>query len=309
VVFLTAFATLPKRLIFLTKLFRKLCLSACLAAAAVCHAADSAPPAPVNATAASATVKLPGWQVLEFEQKAFWAVASSRLEVRSLAEDPRLWELDVLNSVVDNSEQITVRFEPGSGRAISRTRLSRGQDQRMKTYQYGADSVLRERRVPGSDANAPPQQWPVAKSEAVPYPRAADGAVPVVTSPYVLVLLAQDLQAQGENKSLEVMVNTDLNFYRVRLNSGTGGPIDVDYQKNGGARVNGKIETSAVVLSATPAGTPKEGADFSLFGLQGDVILLFDRSSGLPVQVRGTAPRIGDTAINLKAVTLRESTQ
>ena len=45
--------------------------------------------------------------------------------------------------------------------------------------------------------------------------------------------------------------------------------------------------------------------DFSLLGLQGEIILLFDRNSGLPLQIRGEAPRIGSTEINLKSATLR----
>jgi hypothetical protein len=35
--------------------------------------------------------------------------------------------------------------------------------------------------------------------------------------------------------------------------------------------------------------------------------LFFDRKSGLPVQVRGLAPRIGTTDINLKSVTMRQA--
>ena len=48
--------------------------------------------------------------------------------------------------------------------------------------------------------------------------------------------------------------------------------------------------------------------DFRLLGLNGEIILFFDRVTGLPLQIRGQAPRIGATEINLKSVTLREST-
>jgi hypothetical protein len=253
--------------------------------------------------------KLPNWQVLEFEVRAFWAVANSRLELRLAPDQPQLWELDVLNSVVENAEQIEMRFEPATGRVVSLSRVSRGKGQRLKTYEYKPDYVLRERRNPGTDPSLPQNQWPVSNSRHVPYPAMGDKPLPTVSSAYILVLLAERLQAQGENQSQDVLVHTDLNFYRVRMTSGNGGPIDVDYQKNGGDYVKARLETSAVALHVTPVGTQQEGPDFSLFGMQGDIILLFDRSSGLPLQVRGTAPRIGDTAINLKAVTLRESAQ
>jgi hypothetical protein len=200
-----------------------------------------------------------------------------------------------------------VRFDPATGRTLTRSRLSRGKDQRLKSYQYQTDAIVRERQNPGADTSMPPDEWPVTYSGKVSYPAAAGDAV--VTEPYLLVLLAQRLQAQGPDKSMEVIVHTDLNFYRVRLTSGNGIPINVDYDVTGQGAVRGQRETLAVALQVTPQGTPAEDPDFSLLGLQGDIIVFFDRSSGLPLQIRGIAPRIGATAINLKSVTMRELRQ
>jgi hypothetical protein len=259
----------------------------------------------VSRAADNGAPPLPPWQVLEFEEKAFWATARSRLEIIPAADNKDLWELDVLSSVVDNSEQIVVRFDPATGRAVTRSRLSRGKEQRFKSWQYDANFILRERRNPGSDTRAPPQEWPISNSGQVPYPAAAKDTV--LTEPYLLILLAQRLQAQGPDKSMDVLVQTDLNFYRVRLSSGNGIPINVNYTVTGQGAVSGQRETLAVALQVTPEGTLAEQTDFSLLGLQGDIILFFDRGSGLPLQVRGVAPRIGTTAINLKSVTMREA--
>lgn len=272
----------------------------CLALAGASQAADTA--------GATDTVlpPLPDWQVLEFEEKAYWATARSRLEIFPVKDEPALWELDVLNSVVDNSEQITVRFDAATGRPVTRSRVSRGKGQRLKSYQYEADYIVRERRNPPANSGTPPEEWPVGSSTRMPYPAPADPREQLlVTTPYVLVLLAQRLQALGDGKSLEVLVHTDINFYRVRLTSGNGIPIDVNYQVNGTESVSGKRETMAVALKVTPEHTPEEENDFSLFGLQGDIILFFDRGTGLPLQVRGMAPRIGATDINLKSATMR----
>jgi len=279
------------------------CFLACLAAADVPGAADG------DTSADQPTAALPDWQALEFEQKSMWAVARSHLEILPVADDPLLWELQALNSVAENTEQISERFAAADGRVLTRSRLSRGKDQRLKTYQYGPDFVLRQRHEPGADTAAPADTWPVSVSKEVPYPDAGGTAAPFVTTPYILVLLAQRLQAQGDGKTLELLVNTDFNFYRVRLHSGQGEPIKVDYLKNGGERVRGKTTTSAVTLQATPAGTPQDKPDFSLFGLQGDISLYFDRKSGLLLQAAGEAPVIGATRINLKSVTLRDTAQ
>ena len=255
--------------------------------------------------AANEAPPLPDWQVLEYEQKAYWATARSRLELTADPDDQGLWDLDVLSSVVSNSEQILVSFDPTNGQNRMRRRHSQGSGQRVKSYQYESSFLLRERHNPVGDTSIPPEEWPVSSRKKVAYPTSATDTV--VTSPYLLVLLAQRLQAQGPEHSLEVLVHTDQNFYRVRLTSGNGVPIEVDYQLNGQDNVSGERETYAVGVQVSPEGTPEDDNDFNLLGLQKDIILLFDRKSGLPLQIRGMAPRIGATEINLKSVSLRES--
>jgi hypothetical protein len=248
--------------------------------------------------------QLPDWEVLEFEEKAFWATARSRLGVLADPENIGRWKLSVDSSVVDNSEKVHVDFDPTSGQAYTRSRLSQGKQQRLKSYRYEADFIVRERRNPAADENAPPEDWPITYSGEVSYP--ATAADTVVTGSYLLFLLAQQLQDQGPENSLEVLVHTDLNFYRVRLTSGNGIPIDVDYSISGEGPVSGMRETLAVAMKVTPEGTLAEDSDFSFLGLQGQIILFFDRDSGLPLQVRGVAPRIGTSEINLKSVTMRK---
>ncbi|HEY6132318.1 MAG TPA: hypothetical protein VIV27_09870, partial [Halioglobus sp.] len=197
----------------------------CLALACFSQAAEQAMP------------PLPDWRVVEFEEKAFWATARSRLEILPAPDDKKYWELQAQSSVVDNSEQVVVRFDPATGRAVTRSRLSRGKEQRLKSYRYEANFVTRERRNPAADTKVTPDEWPLTYSGQVPYPAAA--ATTVVTEPYLLVLLAQRLQAQGPDKSMEVLVQTDLNFYRVRLTSGNGIPIDANYEIVGQGNVSG----------------------------------------------------------------------
>lgn len=254
-----------------------------------------------NGAESAQAIALPDWQALEYEQKAYWATAQSHLEVLPDPEDEGIWQLAVLSSVVSNSEQVEIAFDPATGDAISRARLSQGSGQRMKSYQYGEENVVRERR--NQARGVPPEEWPVSSSKTIPYP--ATAADSVVTSPYLLILLAQRLQAQGLDKSQEVLVLTDQNFYRVRMTTGRGPAVEADYQVDGGSPVQGERETRAVAIQATPEGTLEDKEDFSLLGLQEDIIILFDAKSHLPLQVSGKAPRIGDTNISLKSVTMR----
>lgn len=251
--------------------------------------------------------QLPAWQVLEFEEQAFWATAKSRLELLAAEGDEAQWEFSISSSVVGNSEEVIMSFDPASGRALKRERLSKGKEQRLKTFDYRTKDILRERHNPQANSKAPPEEWPVTYRRTIPYPAAASQLV--VTNPYLLILLAQRLQSQGPGGSMEVLVHTDLNFYRVRLTSGNGIPITAAYKVTGAKELSGQRDTVAVALQVSPEGGLEEKEDFSLLGLEGEIILFFDKVTGLPLQVRGNAPRIGATDINLKSVTMRPAQQ
>ena len=252
----------------------------------------------------AAANNLPAWRVLEFEEKAFWATARSRLELPRPPESAQYWEMLANSSVPGNSEQVSMRFDPADGQLVERARLSRGrEDQRVKSYFYKDDHILRERRTPEGNAELPPEQWPLTSRQRIPYPESAETLA--VTSPYLLFLLAGKLQAEGPGSSMEVLVHTDHNFYRARLTCGDGIPVPVDYVLGDGDQTRGTRETLAVAMRVEPEGDLVDDDDFALLGLGGNIIVLFDRYSGLPLQVRGQAPRVGDTEINLKSATMR----
>jgi hypothetical protein len=280
----------------MTQLHRKIFAPLCLLVSTFCQQAAS-----------SELPVLPDWQVLEYEEQAFWATAHSRLEIEAnTSSEPPRWTFNILSSVVGNSEELRLVFDPISGGIKERDRLSKGKEQRLKTFSYGPDFVMRERREPNGAPAAPVTDWPVTNKQQIVYPAGVKERV--LTNPHLLILLAQRLQAQGPGSSLDVAVHTDFNFYRVRLTCGNGIPVDVNYAIIGGKNVKGRRDTIAVALKATPLDTQDDIDDFSLLGLQGQIILFFDKASGLPVQVRGTAPRIGATDINLKSVTMRTTT-
>ena len=247
---------------------------------------------------------LPVWQILDFEQQAFWATARSQIEVQPVPGDEQRWQLTAASSVASNSEQVQLTLAARDGHAIRRTRLSKGKDQRYKFFDYQADHILRERRNPGADKDQLPTEWAVSSRREIDYP--AHGKGMAITDAYALLVIAGRFQA-GSKESAEVVIHTDFNFYRVQMTRSPGAPITVDYQIAGSDQATtGMRDTHAVILQASPLGTLAEKPDFSLLGLYGRITLLFDDESGLPVQLRGTAPRLGPVEINLKSATLRE---
>ena len=51
--------------------------------------------------------------------------------------------------------------------------------------------------------------------------------------------------------------------------------------------------TRVLKLRAEPLAGNPEGQDFELMGLSGDMEFLVDGTTGLPLRIRGEAPRIG----------------
>tara|TARA_R110001599_G_scaffold353884_2_gene602358 strand:+ start:43879 stop:44736 length:858 start_codon:yes stop_codon:yes gene_type:complete len=247
---------------------------------------------------------LPVWQVLEYEQKAFFMTAKSRVEIAVDENNSEHWQLTASSSVASNSEEVTLDLTAANGRALYRSRLSKGKEQRYKTYRFLPEHIERVRRNPPPKTELPPCEWPVSSRRDIAYPQEAAGKV--VTDAYALLALAARFHASGA-EAAEVIVNTEFNFYLVRMTPGGDPPgIKVNYRlDNSKTAVTGKRNAGAVALAISPAGDQLEKYDFSLLGLNGDITILFDEESGLPLQLRGSAPRIGATEINLKSVTLR----
>jgi len=252
---------------------------------------------------AAAETRLPAWRQLDFEQVAFWVTAQSqiRLEATSVADSKTLWTLQAESSEANSAEQVSASFEPTGGQLQQRSRLSRGKEQRFKLWRYLPDSIVRERRQPEAASSSDPASWPITSRRelAPPSPAICEST----TDPYILLLLA-GRSLDPTSPPREYCVNTDLNFYRVSITPAGLETVDVDYARNG-ASVQTSVEARVVHIRATPLGAPEDKPDFSLLGLEGDIDILFAEDSRLPVQLRGQAPRIGATTIELKAVSLR----
>lgn len=254
--------------------------------------------------------QLPVWRAVEFEYKAFWATAHSYVEVNRDTCNPLRWQLTANNSIsspiAKNSELKQLTLTPEDGRLVQRSRYSGGNNERFKFYDYLPQHIARERRDPGEAPNQPPEEWPLSNRVSIKYPATAGDTV--ITDSYALLLLAGRFNKSSE-KYFDVIVQTDFNFYRVRMNHSIDTRVEVNYQIDGGRRVTGMRPTSAVTMLVEPLGDLHEESDFDLLGLHGRLILFFDKENGVPVQLRGTAPRIGDTQIDLKKVVLRDKRQ
>ncbi|NND68767.1 MAG: hypothetical protein HKN19_14355 [Halioglobus sp.] len=254
---------------------------------------------------ASAEAAMPTWQVLEFEEEAFFVTAQARIEIPQPREGAQEWELRAEGSIQSSFERVVINFAPDDLRIGVWERLSKGRDSRLKSWNYQDDFILRRRQKPSDNDKIPPRDWPLSNVQRMEYPPAAEDLN--VSAPYLLLLLADRLLDEGMGAEAEVLVQTDFNFYRARLTVGPGERLRTDYRVNGGKRIKGLRHTTAVTISVEPEGQLPEKDDFNLLGLHGDVTIYFDRDNGLPLRLQGDAPRLGTTEIDLRAATLRSA--
>lgn len=234
---------------------------------------------------------LPEWRSLVFEEKAFWATARSQLELDACPESPAAWCLEASNSVANNRERISLSARP-DGSLLERRRFSEGSDRRRKQWRYGLKGITRERLEP--DASG---EWRLTSRRQIDYPEGE----PRVTDPLLLIAL---LRPGADSQSF--LVNTDLNLYRVSAESAGEDLVEVDPKLAGfGTRHR---EVNLLKVTAQRLQPAPDKPDFSLLGLSGELLVAFDRETGLPLQVRGKAPRLGFVALTLKSVELREPT-
>ncbi len=234
---------------------------------------------------------LPAWRSLVFEEKAFWATARSQLELDACQESAAAWCLEASNSVANNRERISLSARP-DGSLLERRRFSEGNDRRRKQWRYGLNGISRERLEP--DASG---EWQLTSQRRIDYPEGE----PRVTDPLLLIALLQPGAA-----SQSFLVNTDLNLYRVSAKAAGEDLVEVDPALAGFGTRHREVDLLLVTAELLQPAADKP--DFSLLGLSGELLLAFDRETGLPLQVRGKAPRLGYVALTLKSVELRDST-
>lgn len=250
--------------------------------------------------------ELPPWQRLEFEQQAFWVTARSKLSVAAVPNSGSFptWRLLAESSVASNMESVAIEFDANSGRAIHRSRFSRGKNRRYKEYQYRADAVTRLRREPPEgDATGAPGSWPITSKRELSLPSLPDGSV--VSTPWLLLVLASDALAHPDTVA-RFTVHTDFNFYEVTARRTGTEELEVKTPP-GTLPAAGNHIAEVVHLQVRPLDPLADKPDFTLLGLSSDISILYDSSNQLPLQLRGRAPRIGRTRIDLKAAVLRQT--
>lgn len=283
-------------------------------------------PAPACAAQTQLQTRPLPWSELEFAKNYLWLTASSHLFLKSLDSENAavdwlnppdhaavypdkksgLWQLTLTASAASNHEEIVSWLDPQTLSAYQRSRFSEGRNKRFKRYRFLQDGIYRLRSEPDDgEENSQTQQWSQRSSRFLPYPNLQHYRN--ITTPEALLVLASTAALNSPGDRWLGYVYTDVDFFHVELRVSGEEDLAVDFRlTEQDKRCQLKSSRTALVIDilVAPTGRSEAVDDFELMSLNGGLQILLDPASRLPLQVRGKAPSIGITELDLvKAVT------
>lgn len=152
----------------------------------------------------------------------------------------------------------------------------------------------------------PPERWTRVTRSFAAYPEALPAGT-VVTGPSGLlyVVSSAHLSAPGDSVTVYVLVQTQVE--RVTAYVEDVESLQLDFQEESHGKLTPVHEPRAVlrlVAHSQPVG-PASASAFRLFGLEGDIVILWDPVRRLPVEIAGLVKMLGQVEVRLAVVTLR----
>ncbi len=262
----------------------------------------------------------PPWTELAYAKNYLWLKASTSLSLSpvtaaSVADTwlslermkpvcpggDTLWQLRVQGQLGNSREQVSIWMDPDTLQVYQRSRLSEGKQRRMKQYRLLEQGIYRVRREPlDAERGLSPELWSKSSEMQRSFPEALSASPPLL-SPYALLVAVSSGPLSKPGDSWTQYLYTDVDYLRVEMAVTGVEEVAVDYRLLSGnttREVKEPVAALVVSLQVQPVGAAPED-EFELMGLTGPVSILLDPVRGLPLQIRGTAPKMGETAIDL----------
>ena len=182
-----------------------------------------------------------------------------------------------------------------------------GAKHHRKTYTLGLRGFRLELLEPASLAEMmqPPERWTKRTDSVSLFPQALPQGS-AVTGPAGLLyaVSSANLRAPGDSMTIHVLVQTHVERVTVRVENTE--PADVTFeQSQGGEGVAVREQVTALRLVARSHPVEPDAASaFRIFGLEGDVEILWDAAQRLPLEISGHVKVIGEVTVRLASVVL-----
>ncbi|MBZ5587593.1 MAG: hypothetical protein LAO05_03450 [Acidobacteriia bacterium] len=151
----------------------------------------------------------------------------------------------------------------------------------------------------------PPEQWTKLSRSFIPYPRAlAPGTAITGPAGLLYATATSGLTSQGDSMTIHVLVQTQVERVTVRVEGTDLVDLAFDARSRGGvSAVREQLSALRLVAHSQPV-DPASSSAFRIFGLEGDVRILWDPGRGLPVELSGHVKMLGHVEVRLASATL-----
>ncbi len=297
-------------------------------AAALLSLAASAPwahsPPAADATAPFDATQLP-FRSLQFKAKKLMLTATAQVDAhmlrrpaaaRALAREAsdadwgddspleaegRTLRLDVQSGFLGRSSTSRVWLDPGTAIAKQRVQLETGKRRRRKSYRFGSRSVVSTRVVPSKDqpGEQDPRVWKDLTRTTIPLPPSSRD----VTDPAALFLMLTTATDAWRAQPQTIHTFSKNAVHRVEVVPRGPGRTRARYtltDAEGTREIVGMRDTFVFALRPLP-GEDGSAGEMQLLGLEGEIEFAVDTETGLPVQISGRIPPVGQVHIRLQS--------
>jgi hypothetical protein len=268
------------------------------------------------------------WTTLDFSASKFLLTARASVSTRTLPASETAGQLattPIGRPVTPGSEVTeiiyrasgfgmesvtTLWMDPSSGSTLQQIQEDQGNRQRQRTYRFTDVGAYHYTRRPADSRqkSLPASQW-TDLSQGM---RAYSPSTPSqpVTTATVLLWMASAAELSRSGDRLEALTFSRRHLNRVTLQVTGQRTVNVDFTEqdpvSGSSRRRASVDALVLKLSATPADAqPDDEEPFELLGLHGDLELLLDPRTRVPLQLRGQVKIIGQVTIRLRRAVLR----
>ncbi len=292
-----------------------LALMATLLGAVVVGAADSH----TEGSATQSTMQRPGWSELEYVARKFLLKATATVEaaypsteevsLRSLPDNERgvqpegehVIQVTTLSDLPFNQNEKVVTWLDGDSLAVLEAeKLVTGRKHYRKVWRYRPDGYTRWRWEPErSDEPSDPETWSDDGVKRVTVEGASAGETPVTDS-YALIWLISAARLDREGATLRAQLYAEERLISIEFVAEERRSERVKLTE---VRGEDTTQRRDEIWVRRVVGRPAEkDVDIGFLGMQGEITVLVEEGTGIPVEIEGTADNVGHLRVRLDRV-------
>ena len=214
-------------------------------------------------------------------------------------------EMNYATEGLGRHTDVTLLMDPESGSAIQRISEDSGNKQRYRVYRFTETGAYHRTRWPlTGEEKKPVSEWSDRSEGTHVYAEGAHGKHVTESTGLIYVAAAANLREPGDR--LEILTYARRYVHRVILEVTESKEVNVDFDivaPDGTGNRQDKLSPIRILIRGESL--DDDGEDrFNLLGLRGDMELLLDPDTRLPLQLSGRAKVVGQVTFRLRKAVL-----